>query len=255
MGFFGFLLGMLLTENFTTMSTQSIALALTSGLLGLVIGDYFLFKAFSNLGASRTLVIYSFQPVLLGIYGFFFLSQTINIYQLLSILFMMSCVFTFALERNRKHGKWDLHFFLWAFLGVLLDAVGVMLTRTAFELTPTLGSFQMNLVRAFGALMGVLIFFPKIYLQVTQDFSKMTLTSGLKIVATFALGTFLSLTLYLQALKTAHVATLTAISITGPIWAATFEHVAHRQLPNRYLIIALFLFFAGFALMAKGMGY
>jgi drug/metabolite transporter (DMT)-like permease len=62
-------------------------------------------------------------------------------------------------------------------------------------------------------------------------------------------GTFLSLTFYLSALKTAHIATLTAISITSPVWVSLIEHVHLKSWPSRYLWSAFALFLVGFVLM------
>jgi drug/metabolite transporter (DMT)-like permease len=62
-------------------------------------------------------------------------------------------------------------------------------------------------------------------------------------------GCFLSLALYLAALKYAHVGTLTAITITGPVWVAMLESIYYKRLPNFYLLGAFSFFLAGFYLM------
>src|ERR1035437_5960651 len=69
----GFLIAFLLTENYTPLDHSGWISLLGSGILGLLLGDWFLFQAFAHLGATRTLVIYSFQPFLIGLYGFLFL--------------------------------------------------------------------------------------------------------------------------------------------------------------------------------------
>jgi drug/metabolite transporter (DMT)-like permease len=62
-------------------------------------------------------------------------------------------------------------------------------------------------------------------------------------------GCFISLALYLAALKYAHVGTLTAIAITGPVWVSILESLYHRRLPNIYLLGAFAFFLTGFYLM------
>lgn len=250
--FVGFFICTLFFESFYRLPAQPLALALLSGVMGLFIADYFLFKAFSTLGASRTLMIYSFQPILLGVYGYIFLNQTVNFYQSLSILFMMSCVYIIALERKKKLGHWDLRSFVWALLAIFFDALGIMLTRSAFEAVPQVGSFEMNLIRALGAILGTLFFVPKTFIIIRNDFMRMTRSQVSRVIFFCTLGTFVSLSLYLQALKHAHVATLTGISITGPIWASLFEHLSQKQFPNFYLLLTMALFFSGFALMILG---
>jgi hypothetical protein len=45
------------------------------------------------------------------------------------------------------------------------------------------------------------------------------------------------------------VGTLTAISITGPVWVAMLESIYYKRWPNRYLVSAFIFFLMGFYLM------
>jgi drug/metabolite transporter (DMT)-like permease len=227
---------------------------LLSGFLGLCIGDFFLFRSFSTLGATRTLMLYSFQPIIMAIYGFLILNQNLSLQQWLAILCMMSCLFVFVIERKQQLGTWNVLAFAGAFLGIIFDTVGVMLTRTAFDSSPNLGSFQANSIRAAGALAGFFLIKPKSFVFLIKDLIQLkNQTEGRKkliwVLSACFFGTFLSLSLYLRAVKTAHVATLTAITITGPIWVSLIEHIQSRSLPNRYLVTAFSLFVIGFALL------
>lgn len=68
-----------------------------SGLMGLCLGDLLLFKAFPTLGPARTLVMFSFGPLILGLYGFFFLNQLFTFNQTLAVICMIICIFIFML--------------------------------------------------------------------------------------------------------------------------------------------------------------
>lgn len=245
----GFLLAFLLTESFTHLSWLQHLALLGSGLSGLFLGDYFLFKSFATLGASRTLVLYSFQPFLLGLYGFLFLSQTITYRQIAAIFCMVLCVFTFIWERNRSTGRLDIRGFAFAFTGVIFDAIGVMLSRAAYEGDPLLGAFQANATRAIGALVGFFVLSPLFLRRISSDLIAMRPRDRNQVLMACVFGTFLSLTLYLSALKSAHVATLTAISITSPVWVSLIEHIQMRAWPSRFLWAAFLMFLTGFYLM------
>jgi drug/metabolite transporter (DMT)-like permease len=247
--FFAFLLAMLFTEEIASLNMTAISLLMLSGFIGLCIGDIFLFRAFTTLGPGRSLVLFSFQPLMLGLYGYFFLGQIFTANQTLAVICMIICVFIFMLERNKLTGSWDFKSFMWAFLGISLDAMGVMLTRSAYEVTPDLDTFQVNVIRCLGALIGFLLLNPKSYVSLTRDIwalrkREITLLFGASIC-----GTFISLGLYLAAVKHAHMGTLTAISITGPVWVALLESLYNRKLPNIYLLGAFAFFFTGFYLM------
>jgi len=248
----GFLIAFLATEHFTRLTLFGHGALLGSGLFGLFMGDYFLFRSFAMLGPSRTLVLYSFQPFLLGLYGYFFLSQTLSLPQFIAILCMILCVFAFIHERARETGKTDLKSFGYAFTGICFDALGVMLSRQAYQESPDLGPFQANATRAIGAIAGFLVLSPTFMSELAKDLTGMKKKERKQVLIACFFGTFLSLALYLSALKSAHVASLTAISITSPVWVSMIEHLQLRAWPSRYLWVAFGLFLTGFTLMQLG---
>lgn len=247
--FLAFTLAMLLWSNIVGLELLPTALLLSSGLVGLCLGDILLFRAYTTLGAGRSLVLFSFEPLFLGIYGYFFLGQTFSVNQSLAVICMVICIYVFMLERNKLIGVWDFKSFLWAFSGIFLDAVGVMLTRSAYEANPGLETFQVNVIRCLGALIGFLLLQPKSYPRLIKEVWALSVKDKLMVVGASLGGCFISLTLYLAALKYAHVGTLTAISITGPVWVSLLECLYHRKLPNRYLVTAFLFFLLGFTMM------
>lgn len=247
--FIAFLLAMVVSNQMAPIDFTTSGYLLLSGFGGLCLGDIFLFRAFATLGTGRSLVLFSFQPLMLGIYGYFFLGQFFNLNQTLAVICMIICIFIFMLERNRLTGSWDMKAFTWAFLGISLDALGVMLTRSAYEHTPELETFQVNVVRCIGALIGFFLLNPKSYYNLALDFKAMRKREISLLVGSSICGCFIALTLYLAALKHAHVGTLTAISITGPVWVSMLESLYYRKLPNLYLLGAFAFFLTGFYLM------
>lgn len=247
--FIAFLIAMTFSDQLAIVSPSVIGLLILSGFLGLCLGDIFLFRAFTTLGPARSLVLYSFQPLMLGIYGFFFLKQTFSFNQTLAVICMIVCIFIFMLERNKTTGTWDMKSFIWAFLGITLDAIGVMLTRQGYEQNADLETFQVNVIRCIGALIGFFLISPKSYLAVAKDVCNLKKREMSLLFGSAICGCFLSLTMYLAALKYAHVGTLTAIAITGPVWVSMLECLYHRRLPNFYLLGAFAFFMTGFYLM------
>jgi drug/metabolite transporter (DMT)-like permease len=247
--FLAFLVAMMFSDQLVSVSPTVISLLILSGFAGLCVGDIFLFKAFTTLGPARSLVLYSFQPLMLGIYGYFFLGQFFSLNQTLAVMCMIVCIFIFMLERNKTTGSWDPKSFVWAFLGITLDAIGVMMTREAYELNSGLETFQVNVIRCIGALIGFFLISPKSYLIVATDVWNLRKREISLLLGSAICGCFISLTLYLAALKYAHVGTLTAIAITGPVWVSMLECLYHKRLPNFYLVGAFIFFLTGFYLM------
>ena len=109
---------------------------------------------------------------------------------------------------------------------------------------------QVNLIRCAGAMLGFLIIRPKGLAQVVRDIAVMKLREKFLVIIACVCGTFISLSLYLTALKYAHVASLTAVAITGPVWVSLLECIWEKKLPNRYLTTAFLFFILGFYLMS-----
>lgn len=244
-----FFIAMLISQSYVELNLTAIAFLLLSGFAGLCVGDIFVFRAFTTLGPARSLILYSFQPLLVGVYGYFFLGQVFTSNQTIAVICMMICVFIFMLERNKTTGSWDIRSFVWAGLGISLDAISIMLSREAYEVAPNLEAFQTNFIRCIGAIIAFILISPKSYQVITNDLKvlpkkEISLISG----AAFC-GCFLSLSMYMTALKFAHVGTLTSISITGPVWVSLLESLYHRKMPNIFLLGAFSFFLFGFYLM------
>lgn len=237
-------LTLLITQTWITPSGFSWLALLLSGLLGLMIGDTYMLKAMAELGASRMLMIFGLQPFLLGLGAYFLFSQNITAMHFLGVALMLGCLFTFSLENYKKSGKWQLLGLLHALIAVLLDATGVLLTRMSFENTPQLPPLEANFIRCVGACFGFLIvhlFFQKLSLITT--FQKQASKDRIKIMVGSIGGTYLSLFLYLTAVSKGNLSVVSAVTVTGPMFAALFESLIHKQVPSRYTIVA-FLFFA-----------
>ena len=73
---FGFVL--LISGETQLPQSSTIGLLLLSGMLGLGIGDTFLLKSFMTIGSGRTLVLFGFQPIILGALGYFILGQELR---------------------------------------------------------------------------------------------------------------------------------------------------------------------------------
>lgn len=230
-------------------SHTSIALFFISGLVGLNIGDIFLVYAFKAIGPARTLVIFSFQPIVLGIFAYLLFGQILSIQKVFGILFMIACVFTLAYEKFKHERKWDLRGPVYALIGVILDTVGILLTRTAFETDPGISVLEGNFFRCLGAAIGFLVMSSFVRMNLVKTFKKMTPRDRWVVTGGGLLGTFVSLWLYLTAISIGHLATISAIIGTGPLFAGIFEAIAQRKLPSRYLYYAFILCGFGFYLV------
>ncbi len=231
--------------GFHSISLNCAALFFVSGAIGLGAADVFLIKSFSLMGPGRTMLLFGFQPLVIGVISYFAFGQAVDARKFLAILFFVVCLFIFSLESFRKHGHWNMKATLFALCGIVLDGLGVLLTRYVFNNSPGIGTTEGNFYRALGAL---LLFALLSRLKPFQFFGKikeLSRRSLLWITVGSIAGTYLSLMFYLSAIRySPALAAVSGIAITGTIFASAFECAVERKPPSAYLLVS-FVFFLG----------
>ena len=242
----GFLLTILLTTGFHEISFMGFSFFILSGAIGLGVGDIFLLRAFGEIGPGRTMVIFGFHPIIVGIISYILFSQVIELQKLWGILFFVACLLVFSLESLKKHGHWKLDGILFAFLGMFFDACGVLLTRYSFDLNSSITPLEGNFHRCLGALLVYIIIKKFSPFDFRKNFKSLDIRGrGFLFLGAF-FGTYLSLGLYLKAIQiTDNLALVSSISITSVIFSSTFECIWEKKKPSVYLIVAFLFFFCG----------
>lgn len=213
-----------------------------SGMIGLNIGDWLLLSAYRRIGPARTLVLFGFQPFIAGGFSYFFWDEVIYPIQFVAILFFVLCLFLFSYEKFRKSGHWEVAGLVFAFGGVFLDSVGVILTRYGYNQNPSFSGIDAQYLRTIAALVSFVIFVPFVKINFFKHFFALTYKEkGIAVLSSF-LGTFLSLVFYLQAVKIGKLAMVTSIVLTDPMMSTFFESVWLRIYPSRYLWMAIACF-------------
>jgi len=232
-------------------STRSGLFLLLSGVVGLGVGDCFVFLAFKHIGSARTLLVYSFSPVLLTIEGALLFGQPLSLAQGTAIFLMMACVWTISFEKFRAEGAWEWRGIVFALLGVLLDNVGIVLSRMAFDESPGISPMTANAVRAIGAVVTLMLANYYLRAKVFGAFGRLDWRDRALVVFAGFMGTFLSLSLWLTALKIGHIGGLAGVGSFNPVAASLWEWLLLRKRPTAYLLVALALFLVGFLLLLK----
>ncbi len=236
--------------GFHGISAWCLSLFFLSGAIGLGLADIFLIKSFSLMGPGRTMLLYGFQPFIIGVISYFAFGQAVDARKFLAILFFIVCLFIFSLESFRKHGHWNVKAGLFALCAITLDALGVLLTRYAFNLAPGIGTTEGNFYRALGALVLLAVLSR---LRPFQFFKKLKTLRPMSIfwigLGSFA-GTYLSLVFYLSAIRySGALAAVSGIAITGTIFASAFECAIERKLPSAYLMVSFAFFLGGMSFL------
>lgn len=237
--------------HWVSLSQEAFWLLIISGLSGLFLGDIFLLKAFTVLGSGRVLMIFGFQPLLLGVGSYFLFQQTLVGAKFIALIFLIGCVFTFSLESYRKKGHWEVKAVVWALIGILLDGLGVLMTRKAFDLSPDVSFIQVNLIRSFVTILGFFVMsgIPAIQFSLTNHLKKLTKKEIRTLILASFSGTAMSLSFYMMAVRQGHLASVSAVVGTSPLFATLFEVMRGRQKVTSYLLVGVGFFLAGFLIL------
>jgi drug/metabolite transporter (DMT)-like permease len=203
----------------------SLLCLLSSGILGIAIGDTFYLSALACLGARRTLLLATLSPPLAALMAFVWLQETFLPSAGLGVVLTMAGVVWVISERTSGEGKplpQVQQGVIWALLFSLAQASGALLSRAAFVRAAAAGQPIDPLWAAglrLGAGCGVLI----VWGLSRQNFGKwlkgfqQPQRLGLLILAAF-MGTFLGIWLQQLGLKYTSAGIAQTLSSTSPLF-------------------------------------
>lgn len=218
-----------------------------SGLIGLVIGDSFLFRAFKDIGARISMLVMSLVPGMSAILGFLFLDETLSPLGIVGMLVTMAGVTIVVLERQRSAGTKhhvSARGLLFAVLGALGQATGLIFAKFALNEAPIHGMVA-TAVRIAAA---VLFFLPaallfRRYKNPIRVYAKDPTALGYTIAGA-VLGPYLGITFSLVAIANTKVAIATTIMALPPIimlplvWYFYHERLSMRAIGGAVVAVA-----------------
>jgi drug/metabolite transporter (DMT)-like permease len=191
-----------------------------SGIIGLVIGDLFLFKAYSQIGARLTILLMSFAPVLSALMAFFFLSERISFVGITGMVITVVGILLVVSERNKspeakyKMTPWG---FFNGFMAAAGQAGGLIFAKLAFD-RGEINGFVATFVRIFTSVIILLI-----VLVIVRQFKNPVKTyrhNGKALLTTFigtVCGPFLGVTFSLIAVEYTKVGIAATLISTMPV--------------------------------------
>jgi len=123
-----------------------------SGLIGLTIGDAFLFQAFVSAGARLGVLLLSLAPIFGAFIAWVFFNETLSAQQIFGIILALSgiawVVMSHEDENNPTYGELK-RGVLFGILGALFQAIGLVLSKQG--MTDGFPPFKANLIRMIAA--------------------------------------------------------------------------------------------------------
>jgi drug/metabolite transporter (DMT)-like permease len=231
-----------------------------SGILGLVLGDSFLFKSFQLIGARLGIIIMAAVPVLSTILAFFFLNEIISLLGMFGMLLTIVGILIVVLERkNPSENKTSISKIgiFYGFLGALGQASGLIFAKFAFLENPALdgqggelNGFAASFIRLFSASI-IILPLASTFRRYNNPFSiypKDSYSTKVILIGTI-FGPVLGITLSLVAIEYAKVGIASTLMATMPIIMLPISRFYFKEKLDWKAIVGAFVAVIGTAII------
>ncbi len=121
-----------------------------SGIVGLVLGDYFLFRSYPLIGSRFAMLIMTLAPPLAAIFGYFMLGESLSFLQMagmIIVIFGISlAIFNRPVKGERLSIKISPAGLLFAFIGALGQGLGIVLSKYGMQGYDAFASTQIRII-------------------------------------------------------------------------------------------------------------
>lgn len=224
-----------------------------SGLIGFVLGDYFLFKSYEHIGARIALLIFSASPIFTGILGYFIFHETLGLLSLLGILLVLIgiglVILTKTPEREDQVGvklNFDPKGLLYALIATLGQSLGVITSKLGMGSYDPVASTQ---IRIIAAIIGfIIIYFVTghwpAFFKTFKDTKVLAMTS---VGSLF--GPFIGVSLSLYAVQVANTAVASTIMSLMPVMIIPFSLIFFKERIRSSEVLGAFVAILGTTLL------
>ncbi|MBE0570114.1 MAG: DMT family transporter [Ignavibacteriaceae bacterium] len=235
-----------------TLTFNQISNLVISGILGLVLGDSFLFKSFQMIGARLGIIIMAAVPVLSTILAYFFLNEIISYLGMFGMVLTIAGILIVVLEKKSAEQN-NIPFnrlgIFYGFLGAFGQATGLIFAKYAFQ-GGELNGFAASFIRLFSASLIILplaaIF--RRYKNPFSIYSKDRYSAKVILIGT-VFGPVLGITGSLIAIAYAKVGIASTLMATMPIIMLPISRFYFKEKLDWKAIIGAFVAVVGAAII------
>lgn len=243
---------MILGLSYSVTGYQLLMLTL-SGIVGLVVGDSFLFKSFSEIGPRMTMLIYSVNPAIAGLLAYMILGEVMSTLAILGILVTLSGIFVVIIDKKPPSGNRQFQFtakgLMYALMGSAGQGVGLILAKMAYS-DGDIHSITATFVRIASSVVFLLpaAYFIGRYKNPLKLYSRDKKTFGLVALGS-VIGPYLGITLSFVALTNTQVGIAATLMSTVPIMILPVTYIFYKEKINARALIGASVAVIGVAML------
>lgn len=223
-----------------------------SGVVGLAIGDTFLFKALVEIGARLSMVLMSLAPPFAALLGYLLLGESLNLYGILGIIVTITGVTWVVAERTpdrtASKTRTSLIGIVWGILAALGQAAGLILSKKG--VVQDIHILLATLVRMVGA---TIVIWPLTILTRRVRSPRLLFskdTTALKyMLGGILFGPFLGVTLSLMSVKYTATGIAATLMATVPVIMIPMVILIEKERPTWRAVLGAIIAVTGVAIL------
>ncbi len=222
-----------------------------SGIIGLMVGDGFLFQAYLDIGPRKGMLVMSAWPIFSAVMALVFLGETLGWVEITGIVITVGGIAWVILERgidkaqarSERLGRGV----LFAFGGAFCQAAGIVVAKRGLDgaISPLSGTLIRMIVAAGGIWLLTLVFG-----GMKESIGKLRDQKALAYTAFGAFcGPFLGVWMSLEAVDHAKVGVASALMALAPVLVLPMVRIVYGERVSYRAIFGTMATFAGVALL------
>lgn len=232
-------------------SSQIINLSL-SGLIGLIFGDSFLFRAYQNIGPRLSQLLMASAPAMTALLAFMFLGEVFSFWGIIGMVVTLLGIALVIMEKNEvpvSKYKISKSGIFYGFMGALGQAAGLIFAKKAFA-EGDINGFVATFIRIIASVivilpMGLVI---RRYKNPFRVFARDKKALGFTTAGSI-LGPYLGITFSLIAVANTKVGIAATIMATSPIIMLPMIRYFYKEKLSWKSITGAFIAVAGVAIL------
>jgi drug/metabolite transporter (DMT)-like permease len=214
-------------------STRQVAFLALSGIVGLAVGDWFLFRAYHEIGARLTMLVMSTAPAIAAFLAYVTLGERISLQGLLGIAVTLAGIGMVLFAREGAGGKMAVSItgIAASFLAAAGQGGGLLLAKVAFQE----GEINGFVATFFRLVASLIVLSPVVIVRVRTD-HRLFLVDRRALLLTITgafLGPFLGIALSLTAVAHTSVGVAATLISTVPIVMLPISYWLGKEALNR----------------------
>lgn len=220
-----------------------------SGVVGFIIGDYFLFASYPLIGSRMAMLMMTLAPPIAAFFGWLTLGETMNLKGLAGMLLVISGIAIAIWNKPSGDKKMSLKFpirgLIFAFIGALGQGGGIVLSKYGMGQYNAFASTQIRVIISIVGF-ALIITFLKRWSNVKHTFSNKPALRGIVVGSVF--GPFLGVSFSLLAVQNTNTGIASTIMAIVPVLIILPAVLFFKQKVSFAEVIGAFLSVFGVAL-------